>query len=78
MFYFDPNGQAPITLMELGIASQLCYENIADVVVCCPDGFWRKGNVEMVCDRYCVPLFNTIDELIEQVKAKYESRHRPV
>jgi hypothetical protein len=27
-----------------------------------PDGFWMKGNVEMVCSLYDIPLFNTLDE----------------
>lgn len=64
VFYFDPNGQAPITLMELGLAAM----STSEVMVCCPDGYWRKGNVEMVCDRYNIPLTNTIDEFIDLIK----------
>ena len=65
IFYFDPNTKSPITLMELGIVTDT--SNWGGVFVCCPDGFWRKGNVEMVCDRYSIPLFNTYEELIEQL-----------
>jgi hypothetical protein len=32
--------------------------------VCCPEGFWRRGNVEMVCRRHRIPLFATLDDLI--------------
>jgi hypothetical protein len=32
--------------------------------VCCPEGFWRRGNVEMVCRRLRIPLFETLDDLI--------------
>ena len=67
--YFDPAGQAPITLLELGIVSQI--EGI-DVIVCCPDGYWRKGNVEMVCDRYDIPLCTNIDDFVHLIKIYFE------
>lgn len=59
VFYLDPNTKSPITLMELG----LCAKSHA-VIVCCPDGFWRKGNVEVICDLFEIPLVNTFDELV--------------
>lgn len=63
IFYFDPNTKSPITLMELGIA---CSPDMwGDVIVCCPDGFWRKGNVEIVCNRFDIPVVNTYEELME-------------
>jgi hypothetical protein len=62
-FYFDPNTKSPITLMELGI---VCHE-LDSLVVCCPDGFWRKGNVEMVCDRYGKTLVNTYEDMIKHL-----------
>lgn len=68
VFYFDPNGQAPITLMELGLS---CMQS-PEVVVCCPDGYWRKGNVEMVCERYGIPLTNTMDEFVAVIKTYLE------
>ena len=52
-FYFDEAGKAPITLLELGLFAM----SGKTIVVCCPDGFWRKGNVEVVCCRYAIPLF---------------------
>lgn len=51
--YFDPNTKSPISLLELGL---FAHETI---FICCPEGFWRKGNVEIVCDRYDVPLFES-------------------
>lgn len=47
LMYFDPNTLSPITLLELGIFSQS-----KKLVVCCPEGYWRKGNVDIVCERY--------------------------
>jgi hypothetical protein len=63
VFYFDPNTKSPITLMELGL-----YAASGKVIVCCPDGFWRKGNVEIVCQRHNVTLVNSFDELVNAVK----------
>ena len=64
VFYFDPNTKSPITLMELGLIAGL-YRN---AVVCCPDGFWRKGNVEMICDRFSIPMVESLEEMIIFVK----------
>lgn len=63
VFYFDPRTKSPITLMELGL-----FAKKDNVIVCCPDGFWRKGNVEIVCYRYGITLVNTFDELVTEVK----------
>lgn len=49
--WFAPASRAPITLLELG----LCARG-GRLLVGCPDGFWRKGNVEVVCARFGVPL----------------------
>lgn len=49
--WFAPETRAPITLLELG----LCARS-GKLVVGCPEGFWRRGNVEVVCARFGVPL----------------------
>ena len=67
VFYFDPNGQAPITLMELGLVAG----SEIPAIVCCPDGYWRKGNVEMICDRYGIPLCANIDDFIALIKEEF-------
>lgn len=59
LVYFDPSTKSPITLMELGL-----YASSGKVVVCCPGGFWRRGNVDMVCDRYNVPMESDLKHLI--------------
>jgi hypothetical protein len=65
--YFDPATKSPITLMELGIWAG---RQPAKLVVCCPEGFWRKGNVDIVCNRYHVQQVGTVEELISAIKAK--------
>lgn len=48
VFWFDPNTKSPITLLELGV---VLGQDETDVIIYCPDGFWRKGNVEVFCER---------------------------
>ncbi len=69
VIYFDPNTMSPISLLELGI-----HSTTGKVVVCCPKGFWRKGNVDVVCRRYMIPLVETIDDLAETMIDKYKKR----
>jgi len=57
-FYFAPQSQAPVTLMELGLAART-----GKAIVCCPAGYWRKGNVDVVCTRYGIPSVSSLPEL---------------
>jgi hypothetical protein len=65
VFYFDPDGPAPITLLELG----LCAGSPQKVVVCCPPGYWRRGNVQIVCNRYSIKMVDDMEDLISSIKA---------
>ncbi len=59
VMYFDPKTKSPISLLELGL-----YANSGKMVVCCPVGYWKKGNVDIVCQKYQIHQTNNIDELI--------------
>jgi hypothetical protein len=67
IMYFDPETKSPISLLELGIHAG---KNPDKLVVLCPEGFWRKGNVDIVCDRYGVKQVKNFDELLEIFKTK--------
>jgi hypothetical protein len=68
LVHFDPKTQSPITLAELGIA---CGKFPDKVIVSCPEGFFRKGNVDIICHRYGVTQIESLDdELIEAVAKK--------
>ena len=66
--YFDPQTKSPITLLELGLSITL-----DGLIVVCPDGFWRKGNVEIVCSRFKIPLFKSIEEGLGELKTAITS-----
>jgi len=63
VMYFEPLTRSPITLLELGL-----YARSGKLVVCCPAGFWRKGNVDVVCHRYAVPLVPDVDRLVSEIR----------
>jgi len=54
--FFDPKAKSPISLLELGL-----YASSGKMTVCCPKKFWRRGNVEAVCERYGIPLYDDFD-----------------
>lgn len=60
IMYFDPNTKSPISLLELGL-----HAREQKLIVLCPEGFWRKGNVDVVCEYYGINQVDTFDELIE-------------
>jgi hypothetical protein len=66
--YFAPGTKAPITLLELGL-----FARSGRLMVCCPSGFWRRGNVEVVCDRYRVPLVSALPDLVSRIRQRVQA-----
>ncbi len=60
IMYFSPDTKSPISLLELGL-----YASSGKIIVCCPNEFWRKGNVDIVCEKYGIPLYETFDDLLK-------------
>ena len=63
--YFAPQSQAPITLLELGLNA-----SAGKLIVCCPDGYWRKGNVDLVCRWHSIPTVPTLAALATTIAAR--------
>jgi hypothetical protein len=68
VMYIDPQSKSPITLLELGL---IASSHPGKLHVCCPDGFYRKGNVDIVCNRYGVRTYETLDVMLESVKSLF-------
>ena len=62
VLYLDPNTKSPISLLELGL-----HATGGKLIVCCPDGFWRKGNVDIVCQRNNILTVDSLDDLIKYI-----------
>jgi hypothetical protein len=63
--WFAPETRAPITLLELGL-----HARGGKLVVGCPEGYWRRGNVEIVCARFGIPLVASWDAFVAAVIAR--------
>jgi Nucleoside 2-deoxyribosyltransferase like len=64
-FNFLPGSSSPITLLELGLHSNL-YQSI----VCCPKDYHRYGNVKIVCDRYNIPFFENYEDSVKYLESR--------
>ncbi|KAI1490888.1 hypothetical protein F5X96DRAFT_512605 [Biscogniauxia mediterranea] len=60
--YFHPATQAPVSLLEFG----LCARSGKSVVVC-PEGYWKRGNVQVVCQRYGVEMLESMDKIKDAI-----------
>lgn len=60
---FEPETMSPISLLEFGI-----YARSGKMYVYCQEPFFRKGNVDIVCDRYNIPQVSNFEELITLIK----------
>jgi hypothetical protein len=63
LVYFASDSQSPITLLELGILTARPEK----VSVVCEDGFWRNGNVEIVCDLYSIQMYPSIKDWAKEL-----------
>ncbi|WP_273445046.1 nucleoside 2-deoxyribosyltransferase domain-containing protein [Neolewinella agarilytica] len=59
ILFLAPETKSPISLLELGL-----HANSGKLLVCCPPGFWRRGNVEIVAERYGIPLYEKLEDLL--------------
>jgi hypothetical protein len=69
IMYFASETQSPVTLLELGL-----FARSGKLIVCCPEGFWRKGNVDIVCDKYEVQQVSTIEEIVQAIYLKSNTK----
>lgn len=65
LFYFDPNTKAPISLLELGRVSQHTNK---EVFVCCPEPFYRKGNVDIVCELLRITTYPKLQYMVDAAR----------
>jgi len=61
--YLQPGTVSPISLYELGR-----YAESRKVIVCCPDGFGKKGNVQIACSDHNILLVETPDDFVKELR----------
>ena len=60
LMVFLPGSSSPITLLELGL-----HARSGKLIVVCTSGFYRYDNVRITCERYGVPVYDSLDDAIE-------------
>jgi len=70
LMYLEGNTKSPISLLELGLFAKSGKMNVV-----CDDEFWRKGNVDIVCDRYNIKIFGSIQDFEKDLIKKNNLTH---
>lgn len=66
--YFADDSKSPITLLELGLALGSGRFDKDNIAIYCSDKFYRKGNVDVTCRFYDVPVQETYEDFISKVR----------
>ena len=69
IIYFAPGSQSPVSLLEMGL-----YARSGKLVILCPDGYWRKGNVDITAAKYGVTQVRSLDELVAEVRVRLRGK----
>lgn len=62
VYYIDPKTKSPITLLEIGLFKD------KNPLVYCPEGFYRKGNVDVVAHWYGLTVYEDESEFFKAVR----------
>lgn len=62
--YFAAGSSSPISLLELGL-----HARSGKVIIVCPEGYWKKGNVDIVANRYGLAVFEDLSLGLNHLKA---------
>ncbi|MDE1761990.1 MAG: nucleoside 2-deoxyribosyltransferase domain-containing protein [Candidatus Micrarchaeota archaeon] len=65
--HFEPDTKSPITMLEIGLFAK---SDPKKLIIHCPEGFWRKGNIDIVCRRYGIKQVETLDELAGEIRGR--------
>jgi hypothetical protein len=63
------DSKSPISLLELGLNA-----TSKRMIICCPPEFYRRGNVEIVCSRFGIPIYNKFEEAIGSLTSLITSK----
>lgn len=53
------NSKSPISLLEMGL-----FARSGKMAVVCPKEYYRYDNVRITCERYQVPLYQNLDDML--------------
>lgn len=65
IMYLAPESKSPISLLELGL-----YARSGKLLICCPKEYWRSGNVDVICHKYGIRQFDSLDQIALYLSTK--------
>lgn len=68
LMYFDPDTYSPVSLIEFGR-----HVHSDKLMVGCPQGFWRRGNLEVTCAWHGRELQDSFESLMESVVSRLKT-----
>lgn len=68
--YFAESTMSPITLLEFGL-----FARSGKLIVCCEEQYWRKGNVDIVCERYGIERVWSEHDLASKLSLSWKVRN---
>ena len=66
VMHLTAQSKAPISLLELGL-----YATSGRLIISCELGFWRRGNVEIICERYKIPLYTSRKDIQKVLRHRF-------
>ena len=74
LFHIDPKTLSPITFGEF-----CAFYKKGNIIISCPKGWWRRGNIEVMCDRAGIKLFDNLSDAINEliIKINGEGNDKP-
>jgi hypothetical protein len=65
--FIGAESKAPISLLEFGI---IASSRPKKLTICVEEGFYRRGNIEVVCERHDITLYSDFKQAVEKLKLK--------
>lgn len=77
MFYFVPETMSPVSMMELGLLAGLgaMSHGWQRLYVCCPQRFWRKGNIDIMCKEFDIVVWDDLEKMTDEIYFQISHRH---
>ena len=66
LIYLHPGTESPVTMLEFGL-----WARSGKVVVCCPEGYVRSGNVQVLCERFGVEMVERLEDVVEILEGRF-------
>lgn len=67
IYNFEKDSKSPITFLELGTFKD------KNLIVVCPKGFYRYGNVDIFCRKYKIPMYESLELAMMQIKTIFNN-----